>query len=43
MVETQFAEVDYAVKAQSKRIHDFFAGVHEVREGVRDARHRAPD
>jgi GNAT superfamily N-acetyltransferase len=43
MVEHQFAEADYVVKAQSKRLHDFIVGVQEVRQGVRDARHKARD
>lgn len=41
IVEHQFAEADYVVKTQSKRLHDFIAGVQEVRQGVRDARHKA--
>ncbi len=42
IVEHQFAEADYVVKTQTKRLHDFIAGVQEVRQGVRDARHPAP-
>lgn len=41
MVEHQFAEADYTLKAQAKRFRSFLAGLQEVREGVRDARNRA--
>jgi len=41
MVEQQFAEVDYQIKRQAKQFWDFLAGVQEVREGVRNARHQS--
>jgi len=41
IVEHQFAEADYIVKTQSKRFHDFMAGVQEVRQGVRAGRHKS--
>jgi hypothetical protein len=28
IVENQFAEVDYVVKTQTKRVHDFLVGAH---------------
>ena len=41
MVEEQVARTDYRLKQQAKRFWDFLAGVQEVREGVRDARHKS--
>jgi len=43
MVEQQFAEVDYQIKRQAKQFWDFLAGVQEVREGVRNARHQSAE
>jgi GNAT superfamily N-acetyltransferase len=41
LVEEQLARTDYRLKVQAKNFWDFLAGVQEVRQGVRDARHRA--
>ncbi len=41
MVEHQFAEADYTLKAQAQRFRNFLAGLQEVRAGVREARHRS--
>ena len=41
LVEHQFAEVNYTLKAQAKAFREFLAGVQEVRQGVREARHKA--
>ncbi|MBE7942392.1 MULTISPECIES: GNAT family N-acetyltransferase [Ramlibacter] len=41
LVEEQLARVDYGLKAQAKGFWEFLASVREVREGVRDARHRS--
>ncbi len=43
MVEQQYAEVDYQIKRQAKQFWDFLAGVQEVREGVRNARHQSAE
>jgi GNAT superfamily N-acetyltransferase len=40
-VEEQIALTDYRLKVQAKSFLDFLAGVQEVRQGVRDARHKA--
>jgi GNAT superfamily N-acetyltransferase len=37
----QLAQSDYRLKAQALSFWNFLAGVQEVREGVRDARHRS--
>lgn len=41
MVEQQFAEIDYKLKAQAKHFWNFLAGLQEVRRGVREARHKS--
>ncbi len=41
LVEEQVALTDYGLKVQAKNLWDFLAGVQEVRQGVRDARHKA--
>lgn len=41
MVEEQVALTDYRLKVQAKSFWDFLAGVQEVRQGVRAARHRS--
>jgi RimJ/RimL family protein N-acetyltransferase len=40
LVEEQLALTDYRLKVQAKNFWDFLAGVQEVRQGVRDARHK---
>jgi GNAT superfamily N-acetyltransferase len=42
LVEQQFAQADFVVKTQSKRIHDFLAGFQQVRQGAPDALDRPP-
>lgn len=41
IVEEQLALTDYGLKAQAKSFRAFLAGVQEVRQGVRDARHKS--
>ena len=41
IVEEQLALTDYRLKVQAKGFRDFLAGVQEVRQGVRDARHKS--
>ena len=41
MVEEQMGLTDYRLKLQAKSFWDFLAGVKEVRQGVRAARHRS--
>ena len=41
IVEEQLALTDYRLKAQATGFRDFLAGVQEVRQGVRDARHKS--
>jgi len=41
MVEQQLALTDYRLKRQVKSFWDFLAGVQEVRQGVREARHKS--
>lgn len=43
MVEQQFAEVDYQVKKQAKQFWDFLAQLQEIRQGVREGRHKAAE
>ncbi len=43
LVEQQFAEIDYQLKKQAKQFWDFLAGVQEVRQGVREGRHKAAE
>jgi RimJ/RimL family protein N-acetyltransferase len=40
-VEAQMAETDYRLKRQAKSFWEFLSGLHEVRDGVRDARHKS--
>lgn len=41
LVEQQLALTDYRLKKQAKSFWDFLAGVQEVRQGVREARHKS--
>lgn len=41
LLEEQIAQTDYRLKQQARQFWDFLAGVQEVRQGVREARHRA--
>jgi RimJ/RimL family protein N-acetyltransferase len=41
LIEEQVARTDYRLKAQVKGFWDFLAGVQEVRQGVREARHKS--
>jgi len=41
IVDEQLALTDYQLKLQAKSFWDFLAGVQEVRQGVRAARHRS--
>lgn len=41
IVEEQLAQTDYRLKVQAKNFWDFLVGVQEVRQGVRDARHKS--
>lgn len=41
LVEEQVAQTDYQLKRQAQNLRDFFAGVQEVREGVRGGRHKS--
>jgi GNAT superfamily N-acetyltransferase len=41
LVEEQMALTDYRLKQQAQRFRDFLAGVQEVREGVREGRHKS--
>lgn len=41
VIEEHLAQTDYRLKAQAKSFWDFLAGVQEVRQGVREARHQA--
>jgi RimJ/RimL family protein N-acetyltransferase len=41
LLEEQIAQTDYRLKVQAKGFWDFLAGVQEVRQGVREARHKA--
>ncbi|MGE4242158.1 GNAT family N-acetyltransferase [Ramlibacter sp.] len=41
LVEEQVAQTDYRLKAQAKTFHDFLAGLQEVRQGVREGRHKS--
>ena len=43
IVEQQYAELDYRLKRQAKQFWDFLAGVQEVRQGVRKARHQSAE
>jgi GNAT superfamily N-acetyltransferase len=41
LVEEQVAQTDYRLKQQAARFRDFLEGVREVREGVRQGRHKS--
>lgn len=41
LFEQQWAEMDYQIKKQAQYMMDFLAGVQEVRQGVRQARHHS--
>jgi hypothetical protein len=41
MVEERLAQTDYQLKAQAKNFRDFLAGIQEVRQGVREGRHKS--
>lgn len=41
IVEEQMAQADYSLKQQARRFWSFLSGVQEVRQGVRDARHKS--
>ncbi|MEJ6021754.1 GNAT family N-acetyltransferase [Ramlibacter sp. PS4R-6] len=41
MVEEQVAQTDYRLKQQAQRFWSFLSGVQEVRQGVRDGRHKS--
>jgi GNAT superfamily N-acetyltransferase len=42
-VADQYAKTNYNIKEDAKRFWDFLSKVQEIREGVRDARHRAAE
>jgi RimJ/RimL family protein N-acetyltransferase len=41
LLDEQIAQTDYQLKRQAKKFRDFLAGVQEVRQGVREARHKS--
>jgi RimJ/RimL family protein N-acetyltransferase len=41
LVEEQLAQTDYSLKVQAQNFLGFLSGLQEVRQGVRDARHRS--
>jgi GNAT superfamily N-acetyltransferase len=41
LVEEQMAQTDYQLKRQARTLREFVAGMLEVREGVRDGRHKS--
>lgn len=41
LVEEQLAQTDYRLKVQAKNFLGFLAGLQEIRQGVRDARHKS--
>jgi GNAT superfamily N-acetyltransferase len=41
LLAEQLAQTDYQLKVQAKSFWDFLAGVQEVRQGVREARHKS--
>jgi RimJ/RimL family protein N-acetyltransferase len=41
LVEEQLAKTDYRLKVQAKNFLGFLAGLQEIRQGVRDARHKS--
>ena len=42
-VADQYAKTNYSIKEDAKRFWSFLAKVQEIREGVRDARHKAAE
>jgi len=42
-VADQYAKTNYSIKEDAKRFWDFLSKVQEIREGVREARHRAAE
>jgi len=43
IVADQYAKTNYSIKEDAKRFWNFLAKVQEIREGVREARHRAAE
>ena len=41
LVDEQIAQTDYNLKEQARNFFNFLAGLQEVRQGVRDARHKS--
>jgi GNAT superfamily N-acetyltransferase len=41
LLEEQLAQSDYRLKVQAKNFWDFLTGIQEVRQGVREARHKS--
>ncbi len=41
MVDEQVARTDYRLKAQARSFREFLAGLQDVRQGVRDGRHKS--
>ena len=41
MLEEQVARTDYQLKRQARRFWNFLAGIQEVRQGVREGRHKS--
>jgi len=41
MVDEQVARTDYRLKAQARSFREFLAGLQDVRQGARDARHKS--
>ena len=41
LVDEQIAQTDYNLKEQARNVFNFLAGLQEVRQGVRDARHKS--
>jgi hypothetical protein len=41
LVEEQVARTDYRLKAQAHSFREFLAGLQDVRQGVRDGRHKS--
>ncbi|MES2483709.1 MAG: GNAT family N-acetyltransferase [Pseudomonadota bacterium] len=41
LVDEQIARTDYSLKEQARNFLNFLAGLQEVRQGVRDARHKS--
>lgn len=41
MVDEQIAQTDYGLKLQARNLAHFLAGLQEIRQGVRDGRHKS--